>query len=104
MKRRYFIAGMGMGALTPAGAATLTPAAFGTLVGDPQKSPIDSGHRGTKFCRVIGVGGAGCNLLAAMRTNGTFDGYGPQTELIAVDLCPDTLLHVATTNKGFSNY
>jgi hypothetical protein len=100
MKRRYFNAGMGIGALTLAAGANPTPAAFGRWVGDPKIGGTDGGHRGTKFCcRVIGVGGAGCNLLAAMRVNGAFDGYGPGTELIAVDLCPDTLWHVVASNK-----
>ena len=100
MKRRYFIAGMGIGVLTLAAGANSTPARFGRWVGDSKKGGVAGVHSGTKFCsRVIGVGGAGCNLLAAMRANGTFDGYGPGTELIAVDLCPDTLLHVAATNK-----
>ena len=89
-----------MGALTMAGAATQTPAAFGALTHDPKMGGGVGGRRGTKFCRkVIGVGGAGCNLLAAMRANGTFDGYGPDTELIAVDLCPHTLWYVDAANK-----
>jgi len=101
MKRRYFIAGISMGALTLAGATTLAPAAPVTLIGNPKIGASDGDHSGTKFCcRVIGVGGAGCNLLAAMRTNGIFDGYGPGTELIAVDLCPHTLWHVDATNKS----
>lgn len=100
MKRRYFIAGMGIGALTLAAGANPTPAAFGRWVGDPKIGGTDGGHRATKFCcRVIGVGGAGRNLLAAMCTNGTFDAIGPGMELIAVDLCPDTLWHVDASNK-----
>lgn len=90
-----------MGALTWAGATTLTPVAPVGLIVDPKIGATDRSHTGAKFYRrVIGVGGAGCALLAAMRDNGTFDGYGPQTKLIAVDLCPDTLLHVAPTNNA----
>ena len=100
MKRRYFMAGMGMGALTLAGAATLTPAAPVALIGDPKMGATGGGHRIAKFCKIIGVGGAGCNLLAAMRTNGTFDGFGPGTELIAIDLCPDTLRHVDSASTA----
>ena len=99
MKRRYFAAGVGIGALTLVAGASPTPAAFGRWVGDPKMGGVAGGRRGTKFCTVIGVGGASCNLLAAMRTNGTFDGYGPGTELIAIDLCPDTLWHVDSSNK-----
>ena len=100
MKRRDIVAAMGIGALTLATEANLTLAALVTSIRDPKIGDTDGGHSGTKFCcRVIGVGGAGCNLLASMRTNGTFDGYGQGTELIAVDLCPDTLVHVDATNK-----
>lgn len=99
MNRRYFMAGMGMGALSLAGATTLTPAVPVALIGDPKVGATGGGHRIAKICKIVGVGGAGCNLLAAMRINGTFDGYGSQTELIAVDLCPHTLRHVAATNK-----
>ena len=100
MKRRYFMAGIGMGALTWAGEANLTLAALVPSIRDPKLGGKDGGQSCTRFCcRVIGVGGAGCNLVAAMRTNGTFDGYGPGTELIAVDLCPDTLWHVDASNK-----
>ncbi len=88
-----------MGALTLAAEANKSPAAFGRWVGDSKTGGTDGGHRDAKFCRIIGVGGAGCNLLAAMRSNGTFDGYGPGTELIAVDLCPDTLGQVDAANK-----
>ena len=103
MKRRDIVAAMGMGVVTLATGANLTLAAPVTLPRDPKIGVTDGGHRGTKFCcRVIGVGGAACNLLADMRVNGAFDGYGPGTELIAVDLCPDTLLHVAATNMKMS--
>ena len=98
MKRRDIVAALGMGAVTLAAGANSIPAAFSQWVADPKMGGVAGGRRGTKFCRVIGVGGAGCNLLAAMRTNGTFYGFGPGTELIAVDLCPDTLRHVAATN------
>lgn len=102
MKRRNIVAAMGMGALTLAAGANSIPAAFSQWVTDPKMGGVAGGRRDTKFCRVIGVGGAGCNLLAAMRTNGIFDGYGPSTELIAVDLCPGTLLHVEATNMTMS--
>ena len=101
MKRRVIVTAMGMGALTLAAGANPTTAAFGALTRDPQKGINGGGHGSTKYCyRVIGVGGAGCNLLAAMRTNGTFDGFRPRTELIAVDLCPDTLRHVDSASTA----
>ena len=99
MKRRYFAAGVVVGALTLAAKANLTLAALVPSIRDPKMGGVAGGRRSPKFCRVIGVGGAGCNLLAAMRVNGTFDGYGRGTELIAVDLCQDNLWHVAATNK-----
>lgn len=89
-----------MGALTMAGATTLTPAAPGTLI-DGSKTGANGGScRTAKFYRIIGVGGAGCNLLAAMWAEGVFEGYGPRTKLIAVDTCPDSLSYVKATNEA----
>jgi cell division protein FtsZ len=100
MKRRRFLEGFGVVAMGLADGSTRAMAATAALIDDPATFDITGIRGGAKCCRVIGVGGAGCALLAAMRNNGTFDCYGPQTELIAVDLCPDTLLHVAGTNKA----
>ncbi|MDP1998723.1 MAG: hypothetical protein Q8K22_03915 [Rhodoferax sp.] len=99
MKRRIFLAGLGMGAMPHAQASDMSIAASDSLI-DAIKSGSNVGcSNGAKFYRIIGIGGAGCNLLASMRTNGIFDGYGPCTELIAVDLCPYTLWHVDAANK-----
>ena len=101
MKRRRFLEGFGVVAMGLADGSTRAMAATSALIDDPATFDMAGIRRvGAKCCRVIGVGGAGCNLLAAMRTNGTFDGGGPGTELIAVDLCRDTLLHVAATKKA----
>ena len=102
MKRRCFMAGMGMGALTLADATGMTQAAYGAEIDGPKMWLSKSGHPSAKFPRVaiIGVGGAGCNLMVSMRIGGIFDGYGPRTELIAVDLCPFTLWYVGDANES----
>jgi len=101
MKRRSFLERFGVVAMGLADGSTRAMAATAALIDDPATFDMAGDRRGgSKCCKIIGVGGAGCNLLAAMRTNGTFYGFGPSTELIAVDLCSDTLLHVAATNNA----
>jgi len=101
MRRRRFLEEFGVVAMGLADGSTRAMVPSPALTNEP--APFDmAGDRrgGAKCCKIIGVGGAGCNLLASMRNGGIFDGYGPRTELIAVDLCPDTLWHVAATNKA----
>ena len=101
MRRRRFLERFGVVAMGLGDGSTRAMAAAAALIDDPATFDMAAIRRGgAKCCRVIGVGGAGCNLLAAMRNGGIFDGYGPRTELIAVDLCPDTLWHVAATNNA----
>lgn len=101
MKRRRFLEGFGVVALGLADGSTRAMAAPAALIDDPATFDRAGVRRGgAKCCKIIGVGGAGCNLLASMRTGDIFDRYGPRTELIAVDLCPDTLLHVTGTNNA----
>lgn len=101
MKRRSFLEGFGVVAMGLADGSTRAMAATAALIDDPATFDMAGIRRGgAKCCRVIGVGGAGCNLLASMRTGGIFEGCGPRTELIAVDSCPYTLLHVTGTNNA----
>jgi len=102
MKRRHFIVGMGIGAMSLANASNVNraAAAYDTLINVPVTGDKDGGHRTSKSVRIIGVGGAGCHLLMAMRTSGVLGVNGLRTELIAVDLCPYTLWHVEAANKA----
>lgn len=101
MKRRRFLKGFGVVATGLADGSTCALVATAALIDDPATFDMAGIRRGgTKCCKIIGVGGAGCYLLASMRTGGIFEGYGPRTELIAVDMCPHTLLHVAATNNA----
>jgi len=100
MKRRLFMAGMGIGAMSLANASNVNrAAAYDTLINVPVNDDKD-GHRSSKSVRIIGVGGAGCHLLTAMRTGGVLAVNGLRTELIAVDLCPHTLWHVEAANTA----
>lgn len=102
MKRRYFMAGMGIGAMSLANASNVNGAtvAYDTLINVPATNDNDGGHRSSKSVRIIGVGGAGCHLLTAIRTGGELAVNGLRTELIAVDLCPHTLWQVQAANKA----
>lgn len=102
MKRRYFMAGIGIGAMFLANASNVNraAAAYDTLINVPVTGEKDGGHRTSKSVRIIGVGGAGCHLLTAMRTSGVLGVNGLRTELIAVNLCPHTLWHVEAANKA----
>ena len=101
MKRRRFLEGFGVVAMGLVDGSTRAMVATAALIDDPATFDMAGIHRGgTKCCKIIGVGGAGCNHLASMRTGGIFEGYGPRTELIVVDLCSYTLLHVTGTNNA----
>lgn len=102
MKRRYFMAGMGFGAMSLANASNVNRAttAYAPSINVSVTGDKDGGHRSSKSVRIIGVGGAGCHLLTAMRTSGVLGDNGLCAELIAVDLCPHTLWHVEAANKA----
>lgn len=102
MKRRHFMAGIGIGAMSLANASNVNrlAAAYDTLIDVPATNDKDGGHRSSTSVSVIGVGGAGCHLLTAMRTSGVLGVNGLRAELIAVDLCPHTLWHVEAASKA----
>lgn len=101
MKPRHFMAGMGIGAMSLADASNVNraTAAYDTLINVPPTDDKNGGHRSSKSFKIIGVGGASCHLLTAIRTSGVLGVKGLRTELIAVDLCPHTLWHVEAANK-----
>ena len=104
MKRRQFMAGMGIVAMSLANASNVKMAVvYDTLIDVPVIDDKDGGHRSSKSVRIIGVGGAGCHLLTAMRTSGELGDNGPRTESIAVDLCPHTLWQVEAANKAMDD-
>lgn len=102
MKRRHFMAGIGIGAMSLANASSVNrlTAAYDPSINVSVTGDKGGGHRSSKSVRIIGVGGAGCHLLTAMRTGGELAVNGLRTELIAVDLCPHTLWHVEAANKA----
>ena len=102
MKRRHFLAGLGVGATGLADGSNGAMAASASVIGESVIVGRAGLRRGAMFSRVaiIGVGGAGCNLLSSLRTFGVFDRFGPRTELIAVDTCFDTLSYVEATNRA----
>ena len=100
MDRRLFlkIAGAGVAGL---GFPNMALPAWLPLPATPGKS-LWSGSNGRTAgsCKVIGIGGAGCNILRAAWSTATWDSADQRTEFICLDLGEQALRYVAAVSKN----
>ena len=52
-----------------------------------------------RSCKIVGIGGAGCNLAIDLSTDAAFDASDLTTEFIAIDLGKNSLRGVNTANR-----
>lgn len=102
MDRRKFLHGMSAGIAGLSFPATASPA-WSPLSVAPGKS-LWSGSNGRTAgsCRVIGIGGAGCNIVRAAWSSAVLESAELRPEFICVDLGDQALRHVSATNDAAS--
>lgn len=100
MDRRLFLKGAGAG-VAGLGFPDLALSAWLQQPPLPGKS-LWSGLNGRSagFCRVIGIGGAGCNIVRAAWSSAVFEEVALRPEFICVDLGQQALAYVAADNEA----
>lgn len=100
MDRRLFLKCAGAGIAGLSFHATALPPWL-PLPPIPGKS-LSSGSNGRSAgsCRVIGIGGAGCNIVRAAWSSAAFESAELRPEFICVDLGQQTLRYVSAANEA----
>jgi cell division protein FtsZ len=98
MDRRLFIQGVGAGIAGLSYPATVSPAWLQLSPAAGKSLWSGSNGRSAGFCKVIGIGGAGCNIVRAAWSSADFDKAEMRPELSCVDLGEQALRYVAAAS------
>lgn len=100
MDRRLFLKGAGAGIAGLSLAATASPPWLpqSPAAGKSRWSGSNGGSAGS--CRVIGIGGAGCNIVRAAWSSAVFESADPRPEFSCVDLGDQALRYAAAVSKN----
>jgi hypothetical protein len=90
MDRRRFLKGLGVGLSFPSNAS----AAWSTPLSAAERRRVSGAQRGAKSGKIIGIGGAGCNCVLAMRSGVDLETAEYVPEFICVDLGGQTLPYI----------
>jgi cell division protein FtsZ len=99
MDRRRFLKGLGAGAVgltLPAVASATGSASMGTTA---DNSRLSGSRSSARSCKIIGIGGAGCNCVLAMQSGAALDSAEYVPEFICVDLGGATLPYIEADSR-----
>lgn len=101
MNRRLFLQGAGAGVAGLTLLATFTTCTVLQPLPIPGKSPWPgSNSRSAGSCRVIGIGGAGCNIVRTAWSSAVLESAAIRPEFICVDLGEQALRYVAAASEN----
>ena len=100
MDRRLFLRGAGAGIAGLSLAATASPAWLPLSAAAGKTLWSGSNGRTAGSCRVIGIGGAGCNSVLAAWSSDVLESADQRPEFICVDLGEQALRYVAAASEN----
>lgn len=100
MDRRHFLKGFGVGIAGLSFPATASPAWLQQSATAGQSLWSGSNGRSAGSCRVIGIGGAGCNIVRAAWLGGVLESAELKPEFICVDLGQQALRYVTAASDA----
>lgn len=98
MKRRHFLKKLGAGSIGLSLSGLAFPAWLGQIQAATDTALHTAAHSNYRSLKVIGIGGAGCNIVTGIRSSLILDDSGLMPEFSCVDLDP----HVSSL-VDFSN-
>lgn len=100
MNRRQFVTKFAMGTIAIGVPLTVSATTSAPWLDSPPVIGRPSCRHDSTHCKVIGIGGAGRNLISAMRSSGALDGKFPNTRFAVVDSCAVSQGYVEAMNKA----
>lgn len=100
MDRRHFLKGFGAGAVSLGFPATTSPVWLVPISATTKNSGLSGSRRGARCCKIIGIGGTGCNfVLAFSRSSAVAETKELMPELICIDLGRENLKYLEAASK-----